>query len=312
MKKLILITGVAGFIGSNLADRLLADGYDVRGIDNLAYGVRQQVPTGVDFRQIDIRDESLGDHFAGVDTVFHLAAKNSISDCQLNPVDTADINIRGTVNVFEAVRKRNVRKIVHAESSAMYEGSVIFPTPESDVAPRSMYAVSKYAGMQFAQAYERFYELNVTALRYLCVYGPRQDYRRTIPPLMSAFILKLLRGEAPVIFGDGTKRRDFIYVDDVNDFHIRCISDARTNGKTFNLGGGANYSVLEIYDIISDLLNVHIAPTFEPDQAGEAFQNLGDISAARSIGWEPQVDIREGIQLSIEYIREHFMPSIGG
>ena len=127
----ILITGVAGFIGSNLADRLLREGYEVKGIDNLAYGVREQVPAGVEFHKIDIRSKEIYPLFDKVDCVFHLAAKNSISDCQNDPLETSDINVTGTVNVFEATRRAHVRKIVYAESSALYEGSDVFPTPET-------------------------------------------------------------------------------------------------------------------------------------------------------------------------------------
>jgi len=166
-----------------------------------------------------------------------------------------------------------------------------------------VYAVSKLAGMAFAEAYQRFFGLRMTALRYFCVYGPRQDYRRTIPPVMSAFILKLLKGEQPVIYGSGEKRRDFIFVDDVNDFHVRCIFDDRTDGGTYNLGSGTNHSVNDIYREIADLLHSPVAPIHKPDQPGEALHTLADISAARALGWEPSVDLRAGLQRSIDYIR---------
>ena len=300
--KRIGITGVAGFIGSNLADRLLAEGYDVVGFDNLAYGVREQVPDGVRFHEVDIRGRQIYERFRGLDVLFHLAAKNCIADCQEDPLETSDVNVTGTVNVLEAARRADVGKVVYAESSALYEGSQTLPTPESDVHPQSFYAVSKLAGMAFAEAYRRFYGLRTTALRYFGVYGPRQDYRRTIPPVMSAFIIKLLRGERPIIYGTGEKRRDFIYVDDVNDFHLRCIDDERTEGEVYNLGTGVNYSVREIYDEIATQLGTSIQPEFRPDLPGEAQANLADISAARALGWEPRIDLHEGLARSIEYI----------
>ncbi|MBI3986698.1 MAG: NAD-dependent epimerase/dehydratase family protein, partial [Lentisphaerae bacterium] len=171
----MLITGCAGFIGSNLADRLCRKGYRVRGIDNLAYGLRSQVPAGVEFHRKDIRDPKAGSIYEGVDVVFHLAAKNCISDCQQDPVETADINVRGTVQVLESARRAGVRKVVYAESSALYEGSSVLPTPESEESPQSVYAVSKAASRLFALAYERFHGMHLTGLRYFCVYGPRQD-----------------------------------------------------------------------------------------------------------------------------------------
>jgi nucleoside-diphosphate-sugar epimerase len=304
MNDTILITGVAGFIGSNLADRLLREGHTVIGIDNLSSGIREQVPDGVVFREQDIRSTDIHPLFRGVDSVFHLAAKNCISDCQMDPVETADINVRGSVNVFEAARAAGVRKLVYAESSALYEGSPLLPTPELDTHPESFYALSKYASMLFAEGYQRYFGLPMTALRYFCVYGPRQDYRRSIPPVFSAFIIKLLRGEQPVIYGTGEKRRDFIHVDDVNDFHLLCLHDDRTTGKVYNLGSGTNHSVNDIYAIIASLLGIDIPPTHLPDLPGEAFANLADISAAKALGWEPRVGIREGLLSSVEYIRQ--------
>jgi UDP-glucose 4-epimerase len=278
-------------------------GYTVIGIDNLSYGVKEQIPDGVTFIKKDIRDADLYESFTNVDYVFHFAAKNCISDCQIDPVETADINVRGTVNVFEACKRAGVKKIIYAESSAMYEGSELLPTPESEVFPQSFYAVSKLATMYFSEAYDRFFNLKYTALRYFCVYGPRQDYRRTIPPLFSAFIIKLLRGEQPIIYGSGEKRRDFIHVDDINDFHIQCMEDDRTTGKVFNLGSGINCSVKDIYEVISRLLGSSIAPVFKPVLPGEAIANLADISLARSVGWEPKKSLEAGLSTSIDFIK---------
>ena len=310
MAKRIAVTGVAGFIGSNLALRLIAEGHQVVGIDNLAYGVKEQVPSEVDFRNVDIRDSALAAHFGGADAIFHLAAKNCIADCQDDPVETSDVNVRGAVNLFEAARRAGVRRVIYAESSAVYEGSRRFPTPESDVHPESFYAVSKAAGTLFAGAYARYGELRTTALRYFNVYGPRQDYRRTIPPAMSAFVIKLLRGERPTIYGSGKKRRDFIYIDDVNDFHVRCLEDTRTLGKIYNLGTGVNYSINEIYTRIAAQLGTNIEPETKPDLPGEAEITLADISAARALGWEPRVDLDEGLRRSIDYIKREVMQSI--
>jgi nucleoside-diphosphate-sugar epimerase len=299
----ILITGVAGFIGSNLANRLLQDGHDVIGIDNLAYGLRENVPSGVAFHRKDIRDRDIYPLFNGRDVVFHFAAKNCIADCQYDPVETVDINVRGTVNVFEAAKRAQMKKIVYAESSALYEGCCQYPTAECDEAPESFYAVSKMASKYFADAYHRYFGITFTALRYFCVYGPVQDYRRTIPPVMSAFIIKLLKGEAPIIYGTGDKRRDFVYVDDINDFHIHCLTDERTNNKVFNLGSGENHSVNDIYSMITNLLDVHVPPIRKPDLPGEAEMTLADIAAARALGWAPKTDLSAGLVNAIDYIK---------
>lgn len=306
----IVITGVAGFIGSNLAERMLGEGYEVVGIDNLAYGLREQIPADVKFFELDIRDHRLCELLQPGDILFHLAAKNCIADCQSDPVETASINVTGTVNVFEAARRAGAAKIIYAESSALYEGAAVMPTPESEVHPQSFYAVSKLAGMVFAEAYRRYHGLRTTALRYFCVYGPRQDCRRTIAPVMSAFIIRLMRGEQPVIYGSGDKRRDFIHVDDVNDFHLRCISDIRTDDRVFNLGSGMSYSVQEIYQQIAKLLGSSIAPAYQPDLPGEAQETLADISAARGLGWEPEVTLERGLASFIEYYRACGVPEL--
>jgi UDP-glucose 4-epimerase len=288
----------------------MAEGNSVAGIDNLAYGLRSQIPAGVQFYEVDIRDSALHKLFAANDVIFHLAAKNCISDCQADPVDTASINVAGTVNVFEAARRAHAAKVVYAESSALYEGSSIFPTPESEVHPESFYAVSKLATMAFAGAYQRYFGLRTTALRYFCVYGPRQDYRRAIPPVMSAFIIRMMRGETPVIFGTGEKRRDFIHVDDVNDFHLRCIVDSRTDGRVFNLGSGRNYSVREVYQQVAKVLGTTIAPVYRPDLPGEAQETLADISSAKDLGWEPRVTLDRGLASFIDYYRSSGLPEL--
>lgn len=302
--KNVLVTGVAGFIGSNLAERLLGEGYRVIGIDDLSYGVKEQIPDGVEFHKLDVRDKKIYPCFKNVDVVFHLAAKNCISDCQSNPVETSDINVTGTVNVFESCRRAGVRKVIHAESSALYEGSKTFPTPEEEIYPESFYARSKLAQRIFVEGYRQFYGTSYTALRYFCVYGPRQDYRRTIPPVMSAFIIKLLRKERPTVYGSGKKKRDFIYVDDVNDFHLLCINDSRTDGQTYNLGSATNYSVLDIYNLIESILKTGIKPEFKPDLPGEAETTLADISKAIKLGWKPKTTIQQGLKHSINYIKE--------
>ena len=298
-----MITGVAGFIGANLAERLLRDGHRVIGIDNLAYGLRSNIPEGVDFHQLDIRGKEMYPLFAGTDAIFHFAAKNCIADCQADPVETADINVRGTVTVFEAAKQAQVKKIIYAESSALYEGCCQYPTPEGNEMPESFYSVSKMATKYFADAYHRYFGLIFTALRYFCVYGPVQDYRRTIPPVMSAFIIKLLRGETPIIYGTGEKRRDFIYVDDVNDFHVQCLTDERTDNQVVNLGAGVNYSVNDIYAMLTGMLDIHIPPVRKPDLPGEAETTLADITAARKLGWVPKTDLRTGLGNAIAYIK---------
>ena len=305
MKKNIVITGVAGFIGSNLADMLLKKNYNVIGIDNLSYGVLEQVPKGVDFHCEDIRDKDLYKLFNDIDCVFHLAAKNSIIDCEKNPSETEDINVNGTKNIFEAATRQNIRKVIYAESSAVYEGTQKFPSSESDVAPLSIYAKSKMATNVIASDFLKSKGTISVGLRYFNVYGPKQDYRRTIPPVFSAFIIKLLQKKSPTIYGDGSKKRDFVYVDDVNDFHLMCINHDRTNNEVFNIGSGKNYSIKYIYEQIQWILKSDISPIFAENFDFEAQENLANIDKAKKIGWNPKTDLSDGLKKSIDYIKEN-------
>lgn len=299
----ILITGVAGFIGSNLAEYLISKDFQVVGIDNLSYGVAEQIPEGVKFHNVDIRDKSIFNLFEGIDYVFHLAAKNSIIDCENDPSETHDINVNGTRNIFEASSFHQIKKVIYAESSAVYEGSENLPTTESDVSPQSVYAKSKMETHFIAKEYFKKSNLITTGLRYFNVYGPRQDYRRTIPPVFSAFIIKLLKGERPTIFGDGSKRRDFVYVDDVNDFHLMCIDMEKTNNNVFNIGSGKNYSINEIYANIANILDVKVRPIFAENLDFEAQENLANIAEANKVGWNPKTSLSNGLKKSIDYIK---------
>jgi nucleoside-diphosphate-sugar epimerase len=311
MNNKVVVTGVAGFVGSNLAGALLDRGYEVVGIDDLSQGTLENIPSGVRFHQIDICEEAIQPLFAGADTVFHLAAKNCLPDCAAHPLQTSLVNVSGTVQVLEAARRASVRKFIYADSSAEYEGISELPSRIDCVCPIGTYAVSKRSGALFCESYRRMFGLNVTVLRYFNVYGPAQDWRRVIPPVMSAFILKMLRGEAPVIFGTGQKRRDFIYVDDVNRFQMLAMADPRADGRTFNVGSGTNHSVLQVYELIESILRTGIKPTHGPELPGDTEATLADISDSVAMGWTPEVSLEQGIRRSIDYIRTRVLAASG-
>jgi len=263
-KKKILVTGIAGFIGSNLADRLLVAGHEVLGIDNLSYGLKEQIAPEVIFHKLDIRSKDIYPLFEGIDMVFHMAAKNCLSDCQKDPVETADINVVGTVNVLEAASRAKGRKVIYAESSDMYGGLKTFPTNEEKIQPETFYANSKAASHFFAQSYVKYHQMNITGLRYFNVYGPRQDWQRTDRPIVSEFIIQLLRGERPILYGEGRRSKDYIYVDDINDFHLLAMENDATNGEVYNLGSGTATSFKELLDTVQKLLGKKVEPELRP------------------------------------------------
>lgn len=298
MAKRILVTGVAGFIGSNLAERLLKAGYEVVGVDDLAYGIPGQIPKGVELHSIDIRSKDIYPIFEGVDTVFHLAAKNSLPDCQRDPVATMDINVVGTANVFEASKRAHVRKTVYAQSSAVEEG---------DKRLKGFYAISKMAAGWIDEGYKDAFGITTVAPRYFNVYGPRQDYRRDPPPIMTKFIIKMLKGEQPWLFTDDDKNtRDFIYVDDVNDFHLMCIEDDRVNNKMFRLGTGKSTSMNEVFEMIKKVMGSSIEPIIKPrpdDLDFKPAETLADITDAVALGWRPKTSLEEGLRVMVDYLK---------
>lgn len=307
MQQRVVVTGVAGFVGSNLAKKLLEKGYAVVGIDDLSAGTSENVDPRVDFHQEDIRSQEIYSLFEGADGVFHLAAKTSLVDCLAKPLEAADMNVSGTLNVLEAARKANVRKFIYADTSAEYEGIHVFPTTEERIQPIGVYAASKHGGATFCESYRRLYNMNVSMVRYFNVYGPAQDWRRVIPPVMSSFIIRMLQGESPLIYGTGEKRRDFIYVDDVNDLHVVILHDDRADGRVFNVGSGVNHSVNEIYQLVESLLKTGLKPVYKPDLPGEAEITLADITAAKSLGWKPRIDIEEGLKRTINYLEKRVL-----
>lgn len=297
----ILITGIAGFIGSNLADRLIKEGHKVVGIDNLSYGVLEQVPKEAEFHNTDIRSKDIYPFFEGVDIVFHMAAKNCLPDCQADPVETMDINVTGTANVFEAAKQAGVSKVIYAQSSVLEEGEKRL---------KGFYAISKMAGQWIDEGYKDAFGLTTVALRYFNVYGPRQDYRRTSPPIISKFIIKMLKDEQPLLFADDDKnKRDFVYIDDLNDFHMKCIEDARVNNKLFRLGSGKSTSISELFGTIKNVMRSSIEPLVKERPNDPDFQPvepMADISDALALGWAPKTPLETGIAATVGYLKNEF------
>jgi UDP-glucose 4-epimerase len=227
-----------------------------------------------------------------------------------HPLEAASVNTLGTLNLLEAAREAQVGKFIYADTGAEYEGITEFPTKEDKIRPIGVYAVSKHGGAAFCESYGELYGMNITIVRYFNVYGPAQDWRRVVPPVMSAFIIRMLRGERPIIYGTGEKRRDFIYVDDVNDFHMVVLEDSRSDGRVFNVGTGVNYSINEVYQLVEELLQTGLKPVYKPDLPGEAQVTLADITAGRGLGWQPKVDIREGLRRSVQYIQERVLQAV--
>lgn len=310
-----LVTGGAGFIGSNIVEALLAGGDEVVVLDNLSTGFRQNIIPFRDnprftFVAGTVTDRAICDRVCeGVDYVFHEAALISVPLSIDEPVRTHEINVTGTANVFLAARDAGVRRVVWASSTAVYGNSEQLPNVETmPLRPLSPYASSKAAGEMFASAFSEVYGISIVSLRYYNVFGRRQDPASAYAAVIPIFIARLLRGERPVIYGDGSQTRDFVYVEDVVQANIRAALHARddASGRAFNIGGGTRITVRELYSIIAEELGVSLEPVFAPARQGEVRDSLADISAARAaFGYEPGVGVREGLRRSLAWYKEN-------
>ena len=302
-----IITGVAGFIGSNLAKQLVFKGHDVIGIDNLSQGIIENVPDGVDFYEADIRDKNILEIFNLREqinqVVFHLAAKNCISACQRNPQDTFDVNVLGSLNVHDRCDNAGMSQVIYVESAAVYEGTKNFPTPETEkLCPQSVYGFTK--AFNFIEKDRRTPYAFWFSVRPFNVYGMNQDNRRSVPPVIISFIKNILAGKRSVIYGDGEQKRDFIHVDDVIDFLELAMCKFDFNSSAWNLGTGISTSINELYNMIARLMNSDIKPIYATAQDFDVRETRADISKAKKKGWTPKIELQEGLKIMINEIEE--------
>ncbi|HUB09394.1 MAG TPA: NAD-dependent epimerase/dehydratase family protein [Myxococcales bacterium] len=295
MSETMLVTGGAGFIGSHLAEKLLALGHRVRVLDNLSQGKREWVPAGAELLEGDIVDPALCRRAcAGVSGVFHLAAMSRVAP-SIERIDfCTEQNVIGTQNVLVAARDAKVRKVVYSGSSTYY-GSQPPPSRE-DMLPQCLnpYALSKYVGEQYCELFSRLYGLPTVTLRYFNVYGARQPHQGAYALVLGIFLDQKKRGEALTIHGDGAQRRDFVHVRDVVEANLAAFRSA-AQGVACNVGSATNHSVKEIADMISPK-QVHL-----PRRAGDAEITLADISRARELlGWQPRIRFEDGLRELVE------------
>lgn len=303
---LTLVTGGAGFIGSNLADELIAQGHEVRILDDLSTGFAENLPADALFFEGDLCDEELvAEAMEGVEVVFHQGARGSVAKSVETPLITDRSNIHGTLTVLEAARQAGVRRVVAASSSSVYGGVAPRPTRETEpLTPKSPYAVTKMTGEHYLRVYWELFGLETVALRYFNVYGPRQDPGSAYAAVIPKFIAALRAGEAPTIHGDGGQSRDFAYVSDVVAANIAAATAAadRCAGKAYNVAGGSERSLLEMLDILSGILQVTVAPTHVEPRAGDVRHSFADTSAARAdLDWAPTLDFAEGLERTVAW-----------
>ncbi len=308
----VLVTGIAGFIGSSIARSLLAEGAKVRGLDDLSTGNLgniEEIRSEIDFRHADVLDEhALASACQGVDYVFHEAAIPSVPKSVADPVGTNGPNLTGTLNVLEASRKAGVKRVLYAASSAAYGDDPTLPKTEAMLpAPLSPYAVQKLAGEHYLASYARVFGLETVALRYFNVFGPRQDPSSQYSGVLARFISLMLAGEAPTIFGDGTTSRDFVYIDNVVSANLLAAKASAVNvsGKVFNVATGRRTTLLEAYEEVKRITGYTGGINHAPEREGDIKHSLADISLAQhAFGYKVIADLAYGLEQTIAWSRQ--------
>ncbi|MBZ5571715.1 MAG: SDR family oxidoreductase [Acidobacteriia bacterium] len=307
-----LITGIAGFIGSTLARAVLAQGDAVRGIDNLSTGKLEniaEISGRIDMRQSDLLDlNAVHQACRGVDYVLHEAAIPSVPRSVDDPLESNRANIDATVNLLVAARDAKVKRVVYAASSSAYGDVPTLPKHEGMPAnPISPYAVAKLAGEYYMTSFWRCYGLETVSLRYFNIFGPRQDPGSPYSGVLARFITQMLKGEQPVIFGDGLQSRDFTYVDNVvNANLLACKAPAsEVAGRIFNVATGARIDLNETFRVLKKLIGYAGEVSYQADRAGDVKHSLADLSlAGKHLGYKPTVGFEAGLRRTIEWYRQ--------
>lgn len=302
-----LVTGGAGFIGSNIVGLLMARGHDVTVLDNLSSGYRHSVLQSPKVRFVhgDIRDDAaLDETVAGADTIFHLAASVGNARSIANPVEDAEVNVLGTVRVLEAARRHGVRKLVYSSSAGIFGELKTLPIAESHpVEPDTPYGASKLAAEKLCLAYGKLYPIECVCLRYFNVYGIHQRYD-AYGNVIPIFVHLALRGEALTIHGDGEQTRDFVDVRDVAEANYRAAQQRGARGA-FNIASGSRVTINHLVQLIQQSLGAELHVTHGPPRAGDVRHSLASIDAARAaFGFEPRVELESGLRAYVAWARQ--------
>jgi len=306
-----LITGIAGFIGSTLARGVLAQGNQVRGIDNLSTGRREniaEIRDRIDLREADLLDlKSVQEACRGVDYIFHEAAIPSVPRSVLDPLESNRANVDATANLLVAARDAKVKRVVYAASSSAYGDTPTLPKREDMFpSPISPYAVAKLTGEYYMTSFWRCYGLETVSLRYFNIFGPRQDPTSPYSGVLAKFITQMLSGKQPVIFGDGKQSRDFTFVENVVNANVlACQAPAsEVAGRVFNVATGTRFDLNETFRMLKKLTGYNGDMKYEAERAGDVKHSLADMSLAKKhLGYEPTVGFEEGLRRTVEWYR---------
>jgi len=308
-----LVTGGAGFIGSNICKRLVSQGCFVRVVDNLITGKKSNLADVIDkieFIHADMGDSEVAQSaMNNIDVVLHQGALPSVPVSIDNPAATHKHCVDATFTLLLAARDAGIKRFVYAASSSAYGDAPTSPKVETmPASPLSPYAVAKLTGEYYCSVFYKIFGLETVSLRYFNVFGPYQDPTSQYAAAIPAFVTAILKDEPPTIYGDGEQSRDFTYIDNVVDANLLAARAKRTKGEVINIACGQAVTVNEIIDMINNLLGKSVKPTYTPPRPGDVKHSLADITAARNlINFEPSVPFHEGLQLAIDWYRENLI-----
>lgn len=305
-----LVTGGAGFIGSNIVEELLRQGEKVRVLDNFITGKRENLAPflkKIELIEGDVRSKpTVKRAMKGINFVLHQAALRSVAKSVEDPVGTHDVNATGTLNILTAAKDAQVKKVVYASTCAAYGDARKFPQVETDtVAPISPYGASKLAGELYCGVFGKTLGLETVALRYFNVYGPRQNPESKYSSVVPAFIFDIMRNKVPVIDWDGKQSRDFVFVKDVVRANLLAAKAKSVSGQTFNIGNGYPTSIFDLLMHIEKILGKNIRPKFGPKREGDVRKVYADISkAGKLLGFGPKTSLKEGLKLTVDWFKK--------
>ena len=309
----VLVTGGAGFIGSNLTEALLRRGHSVRVLDDFSTGKKENLIfdkayPSLEIVEGDIRDLGTCQKAAeGMEYVFHQGALPSVQRSVEDPVTSNAVNVGGTLNVLLAAREKGVRRVIYAASSSVYGDTPALPKHEEmPPNPLSPYALQKYVGEQYCRLFCQLYGLETISLRYFNIFGPKQDPNSLYSAVIPKFIDALLEGRPPVIFGDGEQSRDFTYIENVVQANLLAMSAGRLQGEAVNIACGRRISLNQLVSVLKEILGSKQSPIYQDPRKGDVKHSLADIRKGKGIlDYEPKVGIETGLKKTVEFFKGH-------
>jgi nucleoside-diphosphate-sugar epimerase len=327
-----IVTGAGGFIGSSLCEYLEKINIPFIGIDNFSYGYKEYIcDFSNNFVEYDIINPNIINYIDKDDIIIHLAAISSLAENQSNPINSYQNNLMGTLNLLEASRIKGVKHFIFASTSAVYENSNVFPSNECDYfeQPYLLYSLSKKQGEELCKSYSKNYNLNYTIIRFFNVYGPKNDYFRSLPPLIPYIIKELYNNNIPILHSTGEQKRDYVYIDDLIDLILKIINNEKSYCNIYNASSNITYSVNNIYEIICLAMKKNIKPLYNPaTKFWDKYPNLNsgefkfnydklvdevekftlgeNLKAFNDLGWKPSTNMQNGIENIVKYFIKNF------